>query len=296
MPNSIYNQRRVYSYAHRGDGDIMEMASSQNLPGVRKREVGMTSRAATPVVARDRAVFQQLHERRVALSQEHRSGMRPSENNIAKLRGFLARIDHELHHEKPDVETAQVLERQAQQIEQTILGDTAVRDRWRRQAEAVEATPILGPEHLSGLPSDAKLLVLGHGTAGVNRLSTTESKADAFALRDVAQGLRAAGLSRDFSNFALTSCHSADAEEHTEFVQDPPAQTPGGTAPAQSLANELQRAGFTQPKVKGYQGAGLREPYGLSAERVSADGSEIARRKDTRKEFFPASERQWWMR
>lgn len=295
MPDNVQNRRPVYSYAHRGDGDIIDMAASQNLPRVRRQEVGLPHRRPVPVVARDQQVFEQLHQRRDALSSQLRSNMRPVDNNIAKLRGVLTKVREARPEEPADSETARVLERQQAKIEQAIFQEESTRNQWRQQSEAVESTPILGPEYLPRLHPDAKLLVLGHGEAGAPYLSSTERATEAFSLRQVAQDLRDRGLPPNFSQFALTSCHSADAESRTKFVEDPSTESTGGIAPAQSLADELAAAGFMEPKVKGYQGKGLRVPNGLHAERVSEDGSEISRRKDVRKEFKPTS-KPWWMR
>ncbi|MBN3829908.1 hypothetical protein G3O00_41035 [Burkholderia sp. Ac-20384] len=298
--DSSAHKQTAYSYAFRGDGDIFDQAASQNLPRILKQARDPSARGPIPVIARDETTYHQLLLAREAHMGELDANFQEANGAVKGIDGLLSQVrkdkaalqkmDPRDPRVQADLSTAHAQEDQLLNIRPKSV---AARDTWKAQLDASYLTPIIQPKHspIKDLdPHNSKLYVLGHGFANGDKLSSTASGDATFSLKDVAKGLKEDGLHPAFESFRMPSCHSADTENRPSFVENPPARTYSGTAPAQTFANELKSAGFSSPKVTGYQGAGKRVPDGRTAERVTSDNSDVARRSEVAKVFTPESQ------
>lgn len=269
----------AYFYAHRGDGDIFEAAMGGNLTYLRKKGLNPAARDPLRVIARDREAFEALtaarsEVRRKFAKQYHTAMKMEHEAKAVQAKTQAWRKQFEALPE--GAEKAARLGKLATLAEATasrlaLAEDALARFRELGKAARVtrpidyEATPLRGLDSTS-----TKLYFLGHGAAGDEELSSTESDG-AFSLKDVAQGLRANGLSPDFEDFRLGGCESADSETRSAFGDDSALHEQGSSvsmAPAQIFADELGYAGFSRPRVTGYEGFGVKYPRGLNQERL----------------------------
>ncbi|MGQ5525141.1 membrane-targeted effector domain-containing toxin [Chitinimonas sp. PSY-7] len=134
-----------------------------------------------------------------------------------------------------------------------------------------------GGAELSKLrPAHDKIYIIGHGTAGMDFLAAdTDVTQGMVTAADVAQQLIDGGLHRDFSDVRVTACYSADTQKPTSFdlpdlqhaAQAELGPIPGSSESgvlkqsfAQSLSNELVKAGYSAIKVTGYHGLGFTFP------------------------------------
>jgi len=293
------NKRAAYSYAYRGDGDAFAQGVSQNLPRIRKQQLDPNARGSVPLIARNIEVYNALIKAREDHLTRFGDAVQAADKALTQLGEFLPRETsrkQELAKKGPgDPQSASKLAHIQARIDlaqERQLKWTQGKDVAKEMLNAIDHTPVIHPDHspIKDLdPRDSKLYFLGHGFANAEILSTTTSLQDKYTLGDMARGLKEDGLHPDFESFRMTSCESADTERRLGFAEDPPGRTDSGVAPAQTFANELKRVGFTDPKVTGYQGLGSRFPNGHTAERGTADKSEVVRRSTVAKVFTSKS-------
>lgn len=289
----------AFSYAHTGGNDMFELAASVNLPKIKKQTADPNARGAIPVIARDQKTFEELSAGRDSHIATLTKNQQKFDSLATDLQDHLGDLDKQQaaaekkdpNHPGVQADLKQIGAGQ-KQGRQNMAYVNASSQRLQQQIDASRQTSIIPPErsplaHLD--PEHSKLYILGHGAAGSADLSTDDSDKTLFSLKDVAKGLDQAGLHKDFRSFRMPSCYSADAEPNSEFLDRPPGRTRNGEAPAQSFANELGNHGFNKAQVKGYQGAGVMAPTGPTAERFSADRSDIARRSEVGAVFTPES-------
>ncbi|WP_157683054.1 cycle-inhibiting factor, partial [Burkholderia ubonensis] len=116
-------------------------------------------------------------------------------------------------------------------------------------------------------PEHNKMYIIGHGAPGVDVLAADQAGTQGkVTAADVAQQLANGGLPRDFRDIRVTACYSADTREPTSFdlpdlqraAQAELGPTGVSRQPfAQSLSNELFKAGYVAAEVTGYHGAGV---------------------------------------
>ncbi|CRY69746.1 putative insecticidal toxin complex [Yersinia pekkanenii] len=104
-------------------------------------------------------------------------------------------------------------------------------------------------------PSQHKLLLIGHGSAGVPALSNDDEKS-IRTFKELAENFKSSGLPMNFSDIKLTSCHSGDDNIIIGSII-PPGESLD-EAPAQYFANELGKIGYKEVRVYGYRGMGDR--------------------------------------
>jgi hypothetical protein len=300
-------RKAAYYYAHQGDGDIFKMAVGGNLPRMRKLEKTKQGRGPIPVLARDEEVRDALQAARKALLSQYYAILDDSKNltnnALDKIKKFEA-MRGNLMGREPEPKLEETL-RNLDKVKTATQGslDAALHATQvtTEKIKAIEATEILGPKEmpLSELdPDNTKLYMLGHGGAGTGALQTT-TEGGAFTFGEAARGLKKAGLHQKFKAVNLPSCESADATTRTSFAAHSPAYSRDGTgarrtAPAQILADELYRAGFTHAKVKGYQGMGVMFPPGETAmSRIHVGDDEINERRSRVATVFKPKRRQF---
>ncbi|KML57014.1 hypothetical protein VL15_14885 [Burkholderia cepacia] len=154
-----------------------------------------------------------------------------------------------------------------------------------------------------------KLYIAGHCAAGTDILSAdTEGAHGQISVADLAEQLATGGLDRDFRDFRVKACFSADAREPASFRRDdlqraaaPKVDTLrrflglfGGrmvsSQPfAQSLCNALSERGFGQPEVSGYHGEGVTgSRAGHHMRSLSRSGLPGVRASEVKRMFTPS--------
>jgi len=325
-------RKPAYQWAHVGTGDMMPNAVGHNAARIRAQGQDLTKRGPIPVIARDDQAFANLTGSKAQLlAKAHDQLMESAEtlatlvrarNNMREQRRVFKRLadpdyvpKSEATAQNParafDKETLLNLHPDEREAYARLGGQKRFfgrkidlqAEQHRYFTVMHNATLMTGIERAAPLmgtldPAHAKLYVIGHGTAGADVISPTDSADDTISLRDVARGLAQSGLHHEFEDIRLTSCHSADAQKPAAFVDgfDPPGAVGGWAglfktrAPAQSMANELAGQGFTRPRVTGYQGVGLSHPDGAMQLRKpnaqSPDSAEV-RASTVSKVFMP---------
>jgi hypothetical protein len=336
-------RKAAYFYAHRGDGDIYQLAVQDNVRRMRKQAADPCARGPLPILARDKQTYEALLAAREALHDSYKREYEVALTDRRALREKLeanraavemerrrliegsAELDqkqryeallgtrealvgeYEREQELPRTdnhELAKTLEANLTNVKEehrrlaqvtaepaklalldAVEGNTrfasAVQDQQRvvvlrgERLRAVYATKILSPEQkpLRTLhPSRTKLYQLGHGAAG-HPMLWSEEGGDASTVTEVAEGLKAAGLPRQFKWFYVYACSSADASVRRAFgaPEDAPAGEKSGHPPlAQTFADALFEAGFKKVRVRGYEGLWVVSPRGATAERSIA--------------------------
>jgi hypothetical protein len=298
-------RKAAYAYAHRGEGDMFDMAMGANVPRMRKQELDPNARGPIPILPRDDEAYAALVALRKAARAHFANAYKAALTMPEETKAELAAVERrrKMFAAAPPGEDLSKMIETNNEIEQVALQKLA--DAPAKQKEALEflraasRTIVLDPKAvpLSSLDArNTKLYVLGHGAAGEGDLASSESGGE-FSLRDVAQGLKAGGLPPDFESLRLASCNSADTRERNRFLANPPAYSgifsSRRTAPAQIFANELSQAGFSNPKVTGYQGEAKRCPPGSTAIQEIKNGSSSIseRRSRVAKVFTPKRRR-----
>lgn len=154
-------------------------------------------------------------------------------------------------------------------------------------------------------PGVDKLYLLGHGAPGVGKLSADPSGLPAVTAKELARQLATGGLNVKFKDFRVAACHSADARYPESFkpgdlirAAQVAVETDGywncfgfGTSPdkpfAQSLCNELKKAGFKQPEVSGYHGSSVTYSTTHHYCRLPDTQEEDVRSSTVRRRFTP---------
>ncbi|AZE50392.1 Rhs-family protein [Pseudomonas chlororaphis] len=132
-----------------------------------------------------------------------------------------------------------------------------------------------GGQELSKLnPANDKLYIFGHGGAGDNSLDSALTGAKkTVSATELAKQLADGGLPKDFRDFRILACYSADITEPASFNQVDLDIAANNSNPslssrarrmvgiidqsfAQSFANALVNEGFINPQVTGYQAEG----------------------------------------
>ncbi|PMS30815.1 hypothetical protein B0G57_12963 [Trinickia symbiotica] len=272
-------RKAAYFYAHRGDGEMFEMAVAGNLTYLRKKELNAAGRDLLRVISRDREAFESLMaarraQRRDFATRYHQAMKMADEAKATQERTEAWRKQFEAMPDGPPKEArisqlAEVVEAAAKKL--AFANDALARfgERGKAARMTLPIDPAAMP--LRGLaPTSTKLYVLGHGEAGGDELSSAPLDGE-FLLKDVAQSLMANGLSPDFEDFRMGSCESADAETRNAFGDDSALHDRASSvsrAPAQIFVDELRLAGFSRPRVTGYEGSGVKYPSGPNQERL----------------------------
>lgn len=155
-------------------------------------------------------------------------------------------------------------------------------------------------------PGNDKLYIIGHGGPGMNILAADQQCLQGKATAaDVAGQLASGGLDKAFSDIRVTACYSADtrapssfAPRHLAQAAKPNTERSGflglfGTKTvkaepfAQTLSNELKKAGFAQPNVAGYHGAGVTFSTDHQQRRLPGTQEADVRSSDVRQRFAP---------
>jgi hypothetical protein len=282
----------AFLYAYRGDGDMFELAMTENLPRARKRAVDPNARGPIPVIAGDWEAFEALTDARSTFIAQNAAAYYRLGLDINRYMADRDRLEQRL---QTRVYSSSRIATEFQRLNKILENAEIARDLVRDKGRAARATRILKPDALRLLhPVDSKLYIPGHGFPGSRGLSSS-ARSEPYSLRKLARQLKAGGLDPEHESFRLTSCGSADAASRDTFVDDPPARSRrwfGATAPAQRLADELSRVGFTTPHVTGYQGLGVMYPGGRTA--LQAIDKPVAvqmRRSQVSKVFTPAQRR-----
>ncbi|KVD84113.1 hypothetical protein WS62_20745 [Burkholderia sp. ABCPW 14] len=158
-------------------------------------------------------------------------------------------------------------------------------------------------------PQRDKLYIAGHGAAGTDILTADTAGAHGqVSVAELAEQLAAGGLDRDFRDFRVKACFSADAQEPTSFRRDDlqRAATPKvdswprflsffgrrmvSSQPfAQSLCNALSERGFSQAEVSGYHGeGGIGSSAGHHMRSLSRSGLSDVRASEVKQVFTPS--------
>ncbi|WP_141233178.1 hypothetical protein [Pseudomonas sp. Irchel 3E19] len=164
-----------------------------------------------------------------------------------------------------------------------------------------------GGEALAGLhPQQHKLYILGHGGPGMNILAADSACNNGMvSAAEVAQHLKEGGLNKDFNDFRVTACYSADTRSPTSFhpkdlerAAQSDVQRTGflgllgkkkvmAEPFAQSLSNELKRTGFERPSVTGYHAAGVTISGEHHSRRIPDSQVNDVRSSTVRQRFIP---------
>jgi hypothetical protein len=129
---------------------------------------------------------------------------------------------------------------------------------------AARQTVIYGPAALRDLPDPkkTKIELPHHGLWGSEYLlADGRDQATRYSVRDLPAYWRLLGLSPDIGSIRLEACCSGDVAPREHLISYPrgyygPASAQH-LAPAQMLADAMAQAGFTSPRVTGYQGIGI---------------------------------------
>jgi hypothetical protein len=275
------------------------LAAGFNLPKMRKKASDPSAGGPIPIIAGNTDVFERLCQARELERKDKTDVIDETIEAAQKAEGRLRRIERD-RQSSGAAYSQDVLERMARSEKRArneLAGAIAARAQFEEMVAAIDATEILSPEQkpLSDLdPEQSKLKLLGHGSAGSDRLATVSDGDDdeqEFSLRELAYTLKLGGLNPQLTSFDLLSCESADVEHRASFVEDPPCSTAAGMAPAQIFANELREAGFVNPMVKGYQGLGKIGYPGKHSMRflVDDEGNVVGKRRasEVAKVFTP---------
>ncbi|SFT93384.1 hypothetical protein SAMN05444141_10547 [Pseudovibrio denitrificans] len=179
---------------------------------------------------------------------------------------------------------------------------------WR--ADTLKRTEVISNEHsqiFSTLKKDeSKIYIVGHSSHGSDKIVDDRQGSqprNAISSKELAQRLSQGGLSKSFTDVRVVACYSADARQPASFDatdlqraserevtktwffgQEKVVAQPF----AQSLANELKKAGFEQPEVSGYHGRTIIESKdGHRYQHLSEDSQELIRSSELKQIFKP---------
>jgi hypothetical protein len=257
------------SYAPSGNSEFVKQAVAQQRVSNRSARAAGALEERTPILGKNAGDTQQLKEHAAATTIQSFFRSRQKHAHLKKGLGMAKALnarDGTLPHVEAD---KQMLREALPRIGEGFAVDV------EKSHAAAMVMPQAG-ESLGRVRHDAELTILGHGSPGTALLGGTPGHT--VGLNKVAQDLRAGGLSPDHQNVRMSSCSSADALRRTAFVAAPPDKerpaswkpdffNPEKTAPAKTMANELKAAGFRGTTVTGFQGLGVQNPQGLTAER-----------------------------
>lgn len=228
-------------YAHRADGDTWLQVLSSNRRRLRVRRNGRPdARGPVPVIVG-------TDQDAVALARERQAW-------ITSLQGKAGALGVELL----------VASQEAHADLQRIARLYAELDEAAEKLLAATQTVIYGPDVLRHLPDpkNTKIELLHHGLWGYEYLlADGRDPATRYSVRDLPAYWLSLGLSPDIGSVRLEACCSGDAAPREHLISyprgyygPPSAQR---LAPAQMLADAMAQAGFTSPRVTGYQGIGI---------------------------------------
>lgn len=284
-------QKTGFYYAPFASEDILLFAAgtnqSRNTAGKQPRHIIVANDA-------DKAKLETLKERLIESKQTQASDIREKANAVISelnLEGFelLDFISSDAYNDM--LKLAQNYSFEAEVLQQADIISN-------------EKTGILGTLK----NGESKIYVLGHGAYGSNEISSKRSASEegyeTVSSKDLAEQLSKGGLDKSFTDIRVESCFSADATEPESFEPEELklASEPGyidapeypeldGTKVfpfAQSLANDLKSAGFENPEVAGYHGAG--KAYSDDPHRhqtLHTDDAPVARSSEVRELFLP---------
>ncbi|MEJ2795851.1 hypothetical protein WAE56_20815, partial [Iodobacter sp. LRB] len=150
-------------------------------------------------------------------------------------------------------------------------------------------------------PARDKIYILGHGGPGNPYLHSTPcDKEEKIPPGYLAEELKLGGLSRNFRDFRLTSCNSADAREPLSFSHADlraatlpklghrswllcGAQSEAKVALAQTFSETLSLLGFNNAEVTGYHGSG--KVFSLANCSTQEIKGDIARRSSVKSTY-----------
>ncbi|WP_124633961.1 hypothetical protein [Burkholderia cenocepacia] len=110
-------------------------------------------------------------------------------------------------------------------------------------------------------PNTTKVYLIGHGLPGENLLADcSDGDYRSITSAQVAAKISASGIAKDISDFRVSSCWSADVKKLFSFqaLKDYSVAQIEEKPFGQHFANALESQGFSQARVTGYHGAGLR--------------------------------------
>lgn len=228
-------------YVHRGGGDTWIQVLSANQRRLRVQRSGKANaRGPIPVIVG-------RNEDRIALQQERQQWIDVLRERVASLQAQLLAYCLAPH---ADLQQAAHL---CSELSST-----------RERLEAATLTVINGPEALRALtdPENTKIELLHHGLWGCAYLQPDpQDAASGYSLWDLPAEWRSLGLSPAIGSVRLQSCYSGDVAPREHVISYPRGYygppSAGRIAPAQILADAMRNAGFTSPRVTGYQGIGL---------------------------------------
>ncbi|KZL24075.1 hypothetical protein [Pseudovibrio sp. Ad37] len=285
-PQQAPTSKKTHLYAPFASKDIIYMAF-----GINEKNVGKGKQVAQLIVKsnEDKAALESFRKKAMGEAFQNSSGffhvvndtMKSNEMNAAQLRSALGESEYDYA-----LNAAEMFANNG-----AILADLEIISN-----EEVEV--------LSSLKEgEDKLVILGHGSYGDNSLaSDAKMFSKEVTSEDIAQQLADGGLDKSFGDIRAHSCHSADASKPTSF--DPKeldrAQQPFvekfmffsigmKVSFAQSLANELAKAGFENPEVSGYHGSGRMGQLDGHLVQILPDNKEAGaiRSSDVRRVFTP---------
>jgi hypothetical protein len=274
-------RKDAYFYAHRGDGDTFEVAVGGNLIYLRKMELNAAARNPLPIIPGDQEAFKALKAKRREVRRDFARQYHKAMKDVAEAKLTIARAQvwrkraEAFPEGAKKVANLSTLAELVEEATSKIVRQEDLLAHFRERGTAARVTRVINPDAtpLRGLdPAGTKLYFPAHGTAGDEILSTMLDSDDGdFSIKALAQGLMANGLPANFSDFRMSSCGSADSERRSAFGGDSALGEQGSSvsmAPAQIFADELADAGFSSPRVTGYEGSGVKFPYGLYQERL----------------------------
>lgn len=320
----------AFIWAQNGRGEIFDLATWENTPRECAKYSGGKQTGSLPLIAKNEKTRAQLEIKKneyiaktSGISDQTYQKVENQKKIVSELKCEHEKIKDELHGDLQKNATNTALWRKLSQAAERyhaaenelkkLKGDDYVA---RLHNVAAQETQILGPEALNRVSDAGKAYITGHGGPGSRSIeygtSSRYFNAKEIPLQSIAQSLAKKGLAPAFSDFRLVSCSSADAVPRTRFEANgaveplstevkPEASSAvkprrsGPIASAQHLANELGKAGFDNPRVRGYQGAGLVKPL-RNAEGPWHNGQIInandpafsaVRRKDVAVDFKP---------
>ena len=228
-------------YAHRAGGDTWLQVLSANQRRVRVQRSGKANaRGPIPVIVG-------RNEDAIALRQEREQSIGGFQARVAALRSELHAYCVDPH---ADLQRAALL---CSELKSTL-----------EMLEAAKQTIIHGPEGLRALtdPKNTKMELPHHGFwAHAYLQPDAEDATSAYSLMDLPAEWLLLGLSPEIGAVRLHSCFSGDVAPREYLISYPRGYygppSAGRIAPAQVLADAMKDAGFTSPRVTGYQGIGL---------------------------------------
>ena len=228
-------------YVHRADGDTWLQVLTSNRRRLRVQRLGRPdARGPVPVIA---GTLQDA----VALALQRDAWITSLQAQAGALGVELLAASQEAH---PDLQRIAQLYARLDEAAEKLL--------------AARQTVIYGPDALRDLPDpkNTKIELLHHGLWGYEYLlADGRDPATRYSVRDLPAYWLSLGLSPDIGSIRLEACCSGDAAPREHLISYPRGYygppSANHLAPAQMLADAMAQAGFTSPRVTGYQGIGI---------------------------------------